>query len=63
MDSFSCILFLRQVHLDLNVLLYKFYAKITIFFDQEKFGTAPLVYVDVERLAENDVKMTLRRKT
>ena len=29
-------------------LFYQFYAKITTFFDQEKFGTAPLLYVDVE---------------
>ena len=34
------------------VLFYQFYAKITTFFDQEKFGTAPLLYVDVETLAE-----------
>ena len=27
------------------VLFYQFYAKITTFFDQEKFGTAPLLYV------------------
>ena len=43
------------------VLFYQFYAKITIFFDQEKFGTAPLLYVDVEMFGgnywrENDVK-------
>ena len=42
------------------VLFYQFCAKITTFFDQEKFGTAPLLYVDVEmfgrKLRENDVK-------
>ena len=60
MDSFSCILFLRQLHLDLNMCLYQFYAKIATFFDQEKFGTAPLLYVDVETFGgnwlETDVK-------
>ena len=61
MDSFSCILFLRQLHLDLNyVLFYQFYARITTFFDQEKLGTAPLLYDDVETFGgnwrENDVK-------
>ena len=59
MDSFSCILFLLQLHVDLNMCCYKFYAKITTFFDQEKFGTAVL-YVDVETFGgnwcENDVK-------
>ena len=30
------------------VLFYPFYSKITTFFDQEKLGTAPLLYVDVE---------------
>ena len=38
------------------VLFYQFYAKVTIFFDEEKFGTAPLLYVDDKRLAENDIK-------
>ena len=60
MDSFSCIFFLRQLHLDLNVLFYPFYAKITKCFDQEKFGTAPLLNVDVKIFGgnwrENDVK-------
>ena len=61
MDSFSCILFLRQLHLDLNMcFLYQFYAKITTFFDQEKFSTAPFLYVDVETFGrnrrENDIK-------
>ena len=45
------------------VLFYQFYAKITIFFDQEKFGTAPLLYFDVMRcLAETKVKMNSRQK-
>ena len=62
MDSFFCILLLRQLHLDLNMCcFYQFYAKITTFFDQEKFCTAPLLYVDVEMFGrnwrENDVKM------
>ena len=35
---------------------FQFYAKITTFFDQEKFGTAPLLYVGA--LAETDAKMT-----
>ena len=30
------------------VLFYQFYAKITTFFDQEKFATAPLLYVEFE---------------
>ena len=30
------------------VLFYQFYCKTTTFFNQEKFGTAPLLYVDVE---------------
>ena len=42
------------------LLFYQFCAKITTFFDQEKFGTAPLLYVDVEMfgriLRENDAK-------
>ena len=41
------------------VLFYQFYAKITTFFDQEKFGMAPLLYTDVETIGgnwrENDV--------
>ena len=61
MDSFSCILFRRQLHLDFNkCCFYQFYATISTFFDQEKFGTAPLLYVDVEPFGgiwrENDVK-------
>ena len=44
------------------VLFYQFCAKITTFFDQEKFGTAPLLYVDVEILVKNYVKMTSRRQ-
>ena len=60
MDYYSCILFLRQLHLDLNVLFYSFYGKITKCFDQEKFGTAPLLNVDVKVFGgnwrENDVK-------
>ena len=42
------------------MLFYQFYAKITTFFEQEKFGTALLLYVDVEMFGgnwrENDVK-------
>ena len=57
---FFCILFLRQLHLDLNVLFYPFYAKITKCFDQEKFSTVPLLNVDVKMFGgnwrENDVK-------
>ena len=52
MDSFSCILFLRQLHLDLN-MCYQFYAEITTFFYQEKFGMAPLLYVDVQTFGGN----------
>ena len=42
------------------VLFYQFCAKKTTFVYQEKFGTAPPLYVDVEmfgrKLRENDVK-------
>ena len=42
------------------MLFYQFYAKMTTFFDQEKFGTAPLLYVDIKTFGgnwhENDVK-------
>ena len=57
--------FLRTLHSTIAfrfeyVLFYQFYARITTFFDQEKFGTAPLLYVDVETFGgnwrENDVK-------
>ena len=44
----------------LNMCCFQFWTKITTFFDQEKFGTAPLLYVAVEmfgrKLRENDVK-------
>ena len=36
-------------------MFYEAYAKITTFFDQEKFGTAPLLYYDAETLTETDV--------
>ena len=43
------------------LLLYQVYAKITTFFDQEKFGTAPLLYTDIETFGgrENDVKIVM----
>ena len=51
------------------MLFYQFYAKIATIFIQEKFGTAPLLYVDVktfnENWRENDVKtskMTSKRQ-
>ena len=48
------------------VLFYQFYAKITTFFDQEMFGTAPLLYVDVETFGgnwrENDVNTSKWRQ-
>ena len=44
------------------VLFYQFYAKITIFFDQKKFGTVPLLYVDVETFGRKYVQMTSRRQ-
>ena len=47
------------------VLFYQFYAKITTFFYQEPFDTAPLLYVDVETTGgnwhENDVKTSKRQ--
>ena len=36
MDSFSCVFFLWQLHLDLNMCYFIYYANITTFFDQEK---------------------------
>ena len=48
MDSCSCILFLRQLHLDLSMCCF-----MTTFFDQEKFDTAPLLYVEVEMFGGN----------
>ena len=50
------------------VLFYQFYAKITTFFNQEKFFTTPLWYIDIEtfggnwqeidvRMSKNDVKI------
>ena len=48
-DSFSCLLFLRQLHLDLNMCCFK----MSTFFDQEKIGTAPPLYVDVEMFGGN----------
>ena len=44
------------------MLFYKFYARITTFFDPEKFGTASLLYVDVNTLSKTDVEMTSRRQ-
>ena len=48
------------------VLFYQFYAKITTFFDQEKFGMAPLLYTDVETFGgnwcENNVKTSKRHQ-
>ena len=42
------------------MLFYQFYAKITTFFDQERFDTAYLLYVGVETFGgngrENDVE-------
>ena len=35
------------------VLFYQFYTKITIFFYQEKFGMAPLLYVDIKTFGQN----------
>ena len=44
------------------VLFYQFYAKISTFFDQEQFGTAPFNTLTSKRLAETDVKMTSIRQ-
>ena len=35
------------------MLFYQFYAIIATFFDQEKFGTAPLLYIDAQTLGGN----------
>ena len=64
MGSFSCIrpstIAFRLGYM--YVLFYQFCAKTITFFDQEKFGTAAALYVDVERFAETDVKMMSRRQ-
>ena len=64
MDSFSCILFLRQLHLDLEYtcVVVSIYAKITTFFDQEKFGRFLSYTLTSKRLAETDVEMKSRRQ-
>ena len=62
MESFSCIHTLPStVAFRFEYVLFcQVYAKIATFFDQEKFGTAPLLYVDVETFGgnrrKNDVK-------
>ena len=64
MDSFSCILFLRQLHLDLNMCCFiNFTLKQTTFFDQEKFDTAPLLYVVVETFGRNGCENDVDVKT
>ena len=61
MDSFSYILSFRELHLDLNMCcFFQFYAKITTFFNQDKFDTAPKLTSN--RLGETDVQMTSRRQ-
>ena len=62
MDSFSCILHSTIAFRLEYVFFYQFYAKITTFFDQKRFGTGTLLYVDVETFGETDLKMTLRRQ-
>ena len=44
------------------MLFSKFYTKITTFFDQEKFGTAPLLYADVEMFGGKCLEITSRHK-
>ena len=75
MDYFSCILFRRQMHLGLTMYCFiNFTLKATTFFDQEKFGTAPLLYVDVETFGrklmwkwrqdvKNDVKIVMHESS
>ena len=54
MDSFFLHTLPSTVALRLEyVLFYQFYAIITTYFDQEKFGTAPLFYADVETFGGN----------
>ena len=67
MDSFSCILFLRQLHLDLNMCLFhQVYAKITTFFSMKKSSVQLLLYVHVETFGGNrlgnDAKTSKRRQ-
>ena len=48
------ILFLAYFSFRLEyVLFYQFYSKMTSFFDPEKFGTAPHLYVGVETFGGN----------
>ena len=44
------------------VLVYQFYAKITTFFNQEKFGRLLSYTLTSKCLAETDVKMTSKRQ-
>ena len=63
MESFSCILFLRQLHLELNMwCFYQFCAKITKF-SIKKSSVRLLSYtLTSKRLAENDVKTSKWRQ-
>ena len=51
MDSFSCILFLQQLHLDLNMCCFINFMLKQLHFS--KFNTAPLLYVDFETFGGN----------
>ena len=56
MDSFSCILFLQQLHLDLNILSIS--RKNNYIFEQEMLGSV-LSKKLLKRSALNDVKINI----
>ena len=63
MDSFSCMLFLRQSHLDLNMCCFINLTLKYLHFSIKKSSVRLLPYtLTSKRLAETDVKMTWRRK-
>ena len=54
LQIFPCILFFRRLHLGLNICCFiNFTLKLLHFFDQEMFGSAPLLYSDVETFGGN----------
>ena len=62
MDSFSCILFLRRLHLDLNMSCFiNFTLKYLHFFIKKSSVRFHSYTLTSKRLAETDVKMTSKR--
>ena len=63
MDPFSCILFLRQLHLDLNMCCFINFTLKWLHFSIKKSSIRLLFFtLKSKRLAETDVKMTWRRQ-